>query len=43
MLREINTKNTLYKVNQMYGSSYFVEASSKEELFLLLIRFQKVQ
>lgn len=36
MLREINTKNTLYKVNQMYGSSYFVEASSKEELFVFV-------
>lgn len=36
MLKEINTKNTLYKVNQMYGSSYFVEASSKEELFVFV-------
>ncbi len=36
MLREINTKNTLYKVNQMYGSSYFVEASSEEELFVFV-------
>lgn len=36
MLREIKTKNTLYKVNQMYGSPYFVEASSKEELFIFI-------
>lgn len=36
MLREINTKNTLYKVNQMYSPSYFVEASSKEELFIFI-------
>lgn len=36
MLREIKTKNTLYKVNQMYSSSYFVEASSKEELFIFI-------
>lgn len=36
MLREIKTKNTLYKVNQMYSPSYFVEASSKEELFIFI-------
>ena len=36
MLREIKTKNTLYKVNQMYSPSYFVEASSKEELFIFV-------
>lgn len=36
MLREIKTTNTLYKVNQMYGSPYFVEASSKEELFIFI-------
>lgn len=36
MLREIKKKNTLYKVNQMYSPSYFVEASSKEELFIFI-------